>query len=238
MGLKAAATTERTSSKKRVEQKELAVDNYPCRIAQVIDLGLQHKQEWDDVAKKYTIATDKAPVNMLMLTYEFVTEFMRDEAGEEVLDKPRWLSEDFAVYALDSELAISTKRMKAFDPDFSKFKGDFSKLATLPCSVTIGHKKSGKAKIGNVSPPMRGFVVPELKNPVKVFTLDDPDLEIFQSLPTWLQDRIKENLEFAGSPLEALLGGAVSKPKDDTPEQEKTSVDAPKDDIAKESLPW
>lgn len=237
MGIKAPEKTQAVKTK-RVEQKELAVDNYPCRVAQVIDLGLQHKSVWDDSTQKFVLATDKAPVNMVMLTYEFVTEFMRDEEGNEVEDKPRWLSEDFPVYPQDSDLATSTKRMKAFDPDFSKYNGDFALLASQPCSVTVGHKKSGKAKIGNVAPPMRGFVVPELKNPTKVFLLDSPDIEIFKSLPEWLQKRIQENLEYAGSPLEALLGGAQPKPQDDKPKQEKAPVDVPVEDTTDEELPW
>lgn len=237
MGIKAPEKTQAVKTK-RVEQPEFEATNYPCRVAQVIDMGLQHKSEWDDVAKKYSPATDKAPVHMLMLTYEFVTEFMKDEAGNDVEDKPRWLSEDFPIYALDSELATSTKRMKAFDPSFSKFKGDFVALAGEPCTVTIGHRKGGKSKIGNVSPPMKGFPVPELKNPVKVFTLDEPDVEIFKSLPTWLQEKIQGNLEYAGSPLEAILGGAQPKPQDDKPKQEKAPVDVPVEDTTDEELPW
>jgi hypothetical protein len=238
MALVAPAKT--TSVKQnRVMQNELEVANYLCRVAQVIDLGLHHKDVWNDIEKKYEKATDKAPVNMLMMTYEFTTEFMKDENGNDVEDKPRWHSEDFPVYALDSDLATSTKRMKAFDPDFSKYKGDWAQVAAAPCTVTIGHKKSGKAKIGNVSPPMKGVPVPELKNPVKVFTLAEPDLEIFKSLPQWLQDRITSNLEFSGSLLEALLGGAPIKQGDSPAVEEKVAQSEP-DVVTEEDedAPW
>lgn len=152
---------------------------------------------------------------MMMLTYEFTTEFMKDEDGNDVEDKPRWLSETLPVFALDVDLATSTKRMKAFDPDFSKFKGDWEAVAGEPCAVTIVHKQNGKAKIGSVNKPMKGMVVAELKNPVKVFSLDFPDMEIFNSLPEWLQDKIKSNLDFNGSPLAVALSGGevVEKPK-------------------------
>lgn len=219
----------------RVQQAELGVDNYPCRIAQVIELGLHHKDVWDAATNKFQKATDKPPVNMLMVTYEFVTEFMKDEAGNEIEDKPRWLSEDFPLYPLNVELATATKRYLALDKD-KKFGGDWAGLAGAPCTVSIAHKKSGKAKIGNVAPPMKGFPVPELKNPVKVFDLSEPDMEVFNSLPEWLREKIKSNLEFEGSPLEAILGGAEQKPKEDKAEPVKAPVELPVED--EDNNPW
>lgn len=214
MALQSALKTEKTkSTAPRVAQEELAIDNYPCRVAQVIDLGLHHKDVWDDSSKKYVKALDKAPVNMLMVTYEFTTEFVKDADGVEQEDKPRWLSERFPVYPLDSDLATSTKRYNAFDPGASKFGGDWGKIASEPCSVSITHTKNGKAKVGNVAKPMKGMQVPELKNPTKVLDLSAPDIDVFNSLPEWLQQLIKENLEYAGSSLERLLSGGVVEKK-------------------------
>lgn len=239
MALQSALKTEKKSNVKRVAQAELEIDNYPCRVAQVIDLGLHHKDVWDDTQKAFTKATDKAPVNMLMVTYEFTTEFVKDEEGNDLEDKPRWLSERFPVYPLDSDLATSTKRYNAFDPGAGKFGGDWARIAGEPCSVSITHKRSGKAKIGNVAKPMKGMVVAELKNPIKVLDLAEPDLDVFNSLPDWLQEEIKSNLEFAGSPLEALLAGGVVKAKVDTSKKEKPAVDVPVEDTAdSEEDPW
>ena len=58
---------------------------------------------------------------------------------------------------------------------------------------------------------------PELVNPPKVFVMDEPDLEIFLSLPNWLQDKIKDSLEYAGSPLEAALAANKGQPSQDKP---------------------
>ena len=212
----------------RVVQDELAISNYMCRIAQIIDMGMHHKDEWDTETNKYVAAVDKAPVNKLMVTYEFTTEYMKDKDGTELEDKPRWLSETFALYPTTVDLAISTKRYNALDPK-GDFGGDWGKLAAAPCTVTIAHKKSGKAKVGNVSPPMKGIPVPELKNPVKVFDLSDPDLTIFHSLPQWLQDDIKKNLEFEGSLLQRRLAGGVV--------EEAAEKDVVEDQVADEN-PW
>ncbi len=239
MALQSALKTEKKAMVKRVAQEELPIDNYPCRVAQVIDLGLHHKDVWDGVQNKFVKDMSKAPVNMLMLTYEFTTEFVKDEAGNELEDKPRWLSEEFPVYPLDSELATSTKRYAAFDPGAAKFGGDWGKIAGEPCSVSITHKKSGKAKVGNVAKPMKGMVVPALKNPIKLFDLADPDLDVFNSLPEWLQDKIKSNLEFEGSPLQAILAGGVQKVKQDKPKQEEKPVEVPVEDTEdNDDAPW
>lgn len=241
MAIKAAATTPKQATK-RVPQDELEVSNYPCRVAQVIDMGRQYKSVWDDANKRFTKDPSKE-VNMLMLTYEFTTEFMKNEAGEEQEDKPRWMSEDFAVYALDNDLATSTKRMKAFDPKLNRYDGDFTQVANAPCTVTIAHRENGKAKIGNVSPPMKGMVVPELKNPVKVLDLEVPDLTVFQSLPTWLQDKIKENLDFEGSPLQVLLSGGVANEPKRTAPPVKVQESSPQEpetvpETFDEDVPW
>lgn len=241
MGLKASVESKKPQVK-RVEQQELAVDNFPCRVAQVIDLGRHHRESWDASSNRYVKDMEKAPANMVMLTYEFTTEFMKDENGNDVEDKPRWLSESFPIFALDSELATSTKRMRAFDPDFSRFKGDWEQVAAEPCAVTIVHKKNGKAKVGNVSKPMKGMVVPELKNPVKVFSLDAPDVEVFRSLPEWLQEKIKGNLDYDRSPLQAALeGGAVPNVKKEEKPAEKPVEKPQEPDVAQEDdddAPW
>lgn len=243
MGLKVAATTPKKPAANRVKQEELAVDNYPCRVAQVIDMGRHHKEVWDDSTKKFVTAYDKAPVHLLRVTYEFTTEFMKDENGNELEDKPRWLSEEFPLYALDSDLATSTKRMSAFDPGFKRFNGDFSMILTEPCAVTVAHKKNGSAKVGNVAKPMKGMVVAELKNEPKMFALDTPDIDVFRSFPEWLQERIKNNLDYEGSALQKALGeGAVGTIKEEKKVAQEAVQEAVEPNVVEEEdgddNPW
>lgn len=214
MALVAPKAAPKRQATNRVKQDELAVDNYPCRVAQIIDMGRQVRETWDGVQKKYMPDHTKAPANMLRITYEFTTEYMKDENGVELEDKPRWLSEEFAILPLSSDLATSTKRMLAFDPGLDKLGGDWSQVLTLPCSVSVAHTGGGRAKVGNVAKPMKGMVVADLKNEPKVFTLDAPDIDVFRSFPEWIQDRIKANLDFEGSALQkALAGQPVGEPK-------------------------
>ena len=53
--------------------------------------------------------------------------------------------------------------------------------------------------------------LPELVNPSRVFDLDNPDMEVFNSFPDWIKEKITSNLTFSGSLLEGLLKGAPAK---------------------------
>jgi hypothetical protein len=88
-----------------------------------------------------------------MLTYELSDCLMVDEEGNELEDKPRWVSETLPFYGLFADKAKSTKRYLAFDPN-EDFGGDFSRAVGMPCNVTIVNNESnGKvyANIGNVA---------------------------------------------------------------------------------------
>ena len=66
---------------------------------------------------------------------------------------------------------------------------------------------------------------PELVNPPKVLDLSNPDVEIFKSLPTWVQELItKENLDFSGSPLQKLLEVSKKSSAGSVPEEESEAL--------------
>lgn len=186
------------------QQDPIEIGNYPARLVQVIDMGLQPQRPYQ--------GKEKPPIDMLKITYELTDEFMKDEKGAELEDKPRWQSEDFPLHALDSDRATSTKRYNVLDPEHVN-DGDWGELLGASCMVTITQytDKNGNVRngVGGIA-PMRDRDMknqPELKNPPKIFTLDEPDMEIFGSFPEWLQDKIKANLEFKGSALDKALSG-------------------------------
>jgi hypothetical protein len=173
---------------------------------QLIDLGLQPQRAFQ--------GKDKAPAQEIMLTYELVDEFMKDEDGNDIEEKPRWISETLPFYGLVADKAKSTKRYNALDPN-GAYDGDFSKCLDTPVTVTVVHNPNAKdpenpyQNIGNIAPmrPRDAANCPELKNPIKVFDLDEPDMETFNALPEWIREKIKGNLNFKGSALEKALGG-------------------------------
>lgn len=212
----------------RVEQDPLEPGTYPVRVAQVIDLGVQEQQPYQGQVKP--------PVQELMVTYEFLDEFIKDEEGELDLDRPRWLSENFAFHSLDSDLAKSTKRYYALDPDLT-MGGDWTLLGGFPAMATVINKP-GKGKnvgkifnnIGAISSMRKKEAdkAPELKKPAKIFNQEDLDtVDIFFTLPKWLQDKIKAGLEWEGSAM-AKAVAEYKKPEEGEKKEPTAKKQKPK----------
>lgn len=181
----------------RVPQEEIGIGNYMSRLVQIIDTGIQYKDVWDPATNSYKKDTSSPPVQHIYTTYELLTEYMKDENGVELEDKPRWISEEWPLYSLEQDLATTTKRYNGIDPQHVH-GGDWTQLGAAPCQVAVVHKKSGKAKIGGVAAAIKGIPYPELKNEPKVYTIDMGENEIFGSLPPFLQERIKSALNWGG----------------------------------------
>jgi hypothetical protein len=216
----------------KVAQPDIEAGVYPARIVQVLDLGLQPQRAYQ--------GKDKPPANEVMITYELVDTFLVDEDGNELEDKPRWVSETFPLNPLYADKAKSTQRYKAVDPN-ENFGGDFSLLVDSPVNVTIVLNQKGDKTYTNVAGiagmrPRDAQKCPELKNPTKVFDLSAPDMEVFNSLPQWVQDKIKGNLEFNGSPLQAKLEGKA--PKKEEPKKKPKPEPVVEDEIGEDDKPW
>jgi hypothetical protein len=183
----------------------LEAGTYPARLVQVATLGVQKERPYK--------GEDKPPRLHMRLTYEFLDEFLKDDEGNDVLGKPRWLSEEIPFYNLKADLAKSTKRYYALDPD-SKFDGDWGQLLGAPCMVTVvqeADKRPGYDRIyeqiSNVSSmrPKEAAKAPELKNTAYAFDFYNPDMKVFESFPDWIKDKIRSAVDFGGSALEKAL---------------------------------
>jgi hypothetical protein len=197
----------------------IEVGTYPARLVGVVDLGLQPQNPYQ--------GKEKAPGYMVAITYEFLDEFLKDEEGNDLEDKPRWLSEQFVLFGLEAERAKSTKRITALDPD-NLHEGDLCAMLGTPVMVTVTHNESkGKtyANVGAIS-PMRekdAAKAPELVGSTFAFDLDEPDLDVFNALPEFIKKKVTSNLEFEGSDFAALIGNQPAKaaePEGDAAEED------------------
>lgn len=206
----------------RVEQEPLEIGAVEGRVVGICDLGIQKRRPFK--------GQEKPPVHTIRITYEICDEFMLDEEGNELEDKPRWLSEEMPFNNLEVDLAKSTKRYRAIDPD-DESEGDFPSLVGKPCMVVVGQYQNKEGRtlndVTNVTSitKKKAAKLPKLVNEAQVFLLDDPDIDIFNKYPEWLQDKIKSNLEYEGSPLQALLEGDEDKPKEKAKTKPKKDVD-------------
>lgn len=212
MALNASKVQYDNKNSNKKKQPTLEPGTYPGRFVGLIDLGLQPQRPYD--------GKPRPPSHQIQLTYELVDVFMLDEDDKELEDKPRWISETINFNALTADLATSTKRYKAFDPELA-CEGDFTRVLGTPVNITIAvdqDKKDKEKFYENVSSvtPMRQRDIdkcPPLKNDVRVFDLDSPDMKVFEQLPKWIQDKLTSNLNFNGSALEAALAGKAPEEK-------------------------
>jgi hypothetical protein len=174
-------------------------------------------------------------------------EFLKDEDGNDVEDKPRWLSEEFPFLSLKADRATSTKRYYAFDPS-GEADGDWSKLVGGPVMVNLvqeADKRPGVdriyEKIVSVSSmrPREAEKAPGLKNPTLVWDFYSPDVEAFKAFPEWLQEKIKSAVDYPGSALESALGGGkvLPSPKG-SKAPEKASEQPPSEVVDDEDETW
>lgn len=245
MGLNANNVPAPKKESKFPPAEALEADSYPARVVRILDLGIQPQRAFT----KNGVTTQKPPVHQIDVTYELVTEFMKGEDGEPDETKPRWVSEDFPFYSLEVELAKSTKRYNVIDPK-GVAGGDFTQLVGMPCVVTLNQYKNKNGDLKNgvsaVTSVMKGLTIADLVNPTKVFTLDEPDLDVFRSLPQWMQDKLKGNLEFKGSVFEEALANAAAggekakeKPKAEKEEPAKKEEPAGGENPEEgEDVPW
>ena len=197
----------------------LDAGSYPARLVQILLMGIQKNRPYK--------GEEKAPSLKIRLTYEMLDEFMKDDDDNDIPEKPRWISEDLPFFPLKADLAKSTKRYYALDAD-SEHGGDWSQLLSSPCMVTLV-QSAGKDKIYNnvaavsAMRPKEAAKAPPLVNEGKIFDFYSPDMDVFSSLPDWLQEETKNALDYAGSPLEAIL----SKTAPDTKKKEVAGKQSP-----------
>lgn len=209
------------------KQDPVDAGTYPARTVQILDMGLQAQRAFE--------GQEKPPANEIMITYELVDEFMKDDKGEDILDKPRWISETIPLYSLNSDRAKSTQRYMVLDPKLDH-DGDWSQLLDIPVNVTLINKPGKQDKIyTNVTSisavrPRDAQKFPALVNDAKFFDMDNPDVELFLTLPDWVQKKVKDGLEFGGSKLEALLKKHGGKKEDKKPEPKQEDDDIPFDE--------
>lgn len=184
---------------KFMKEEPLENGSYGARVVRVVDWGVQPPPPND----KY----GKGPKHQISVTFELPEEFMKDEEGNDLEDKPRWVGRRIPLNPLSSDLATSTAWSKAIDVK-GEFDGDWSQYLGLPVEVVI--RQNGEYTNIESLNPMRASKaakLPELVNDAFFFDLSAPDLELFKKLSTWEQAQICNNVNFKGSKLYDLLGG-------------------------------
>lgn len=160
--------------------------NHLARIVSVIDFGLQPQTDWQT----------KEPVDpkkVVAITYETPTETItvEDKEGNKT-EKPRWISKEYTLSF--HEMAALRKLVDALKPDIESL----DELLNMPCMITVASTATGNAKVSAVSKPMKGMDVPELFGDAFHFDFSHPNMELFNGLYEWQQNKLKEALDYNG----------------------------------------
>lgn len=186
---------------------------FPARMVQVIDLGKQVKTDWQTQQPVLNDDGEEIIQNVVFITFELPTETVTIDDEE----KPRWLGKEYTLsWHPKSNLTSVVEALKSTQKDAESL----TDLLGAPCMVQVGTTSGGKDKITNVSPPMKGFAVPELENPTKALDLDQGDTETFESLPQFIKDKITNGVNFSETRLSEVLNGGnlvESSVEDDIP---------------------
>jgi hypothetical protein len=116
---------------------------------------------------------------------------------------------------------INTWRGKAFTPDeLARF--NIGSIVGAPCALTIQHevgKTSGKkyAEIKSATPLMKGTARPEPSGELFFYAVDKHDEATFSKLPEFVQNKIKQSIEWERMTAPAPAPVVASEDEEDLP---------------------
>lgn len=209
MAFKKATTVSNSTSVAEVLEEGM----YDARIVQIIDIGQQAH------VPNPKIKTPKDQYKFVV-KFELSDEFMLNEDGTPNEQKPRWF--DFEVaYTPDGYMHEKSILLKLWNAVGADEDTELKDLIGRPVGVMLSKyvRKTG-AKAGTEANKVSAVLklkekdaakLPPLVNPTTFFDLSEPDLAIFNALPSGnqyaLKDRILANMNFAGSKLDCLIQG-------------------------------
>lgn len=156
------------------------------RVVSVVDFGTQPQTDWKTKEK-----IDSKP--RVMITWELSSERIEVEQEDgTTVSKPRWIGKEYTISTY--EQANLMKLLAAVAPQATSL----DELLNVPCMVQVGSTENGNAKVVSVMPAPRGMEVPELENETLHFDFSHPDLELFEKLPLWMRNKIKEADDYEG----------------------------------------
>lgn len=165
---------------------QLETGSYPARCFQIVELGTI-EEEYQGQKKRQ---------KKVMLSFELPTELEEFKKGEGL--KPRTLSKEFALSMHEKSTLFATiKAWFGKAPSAEQVKRfDVTQLLGKACMINVEHTNAGKPKIGTIAQVPKGFTIPDAIQKQVVLSYDQWDEVLFQNLPAFIQNRIKESEEF------------------------------------------
>lgn len=118
------------------------------------------------------------------------------EIGED--GKPKQLNKDVnATSALTGSLYAILKAWNARDYNREQLEqADLSEQLGKPCQITVSVSESGYSRISGITAIPKGIPAPESITPIMLFNVEDWDDAVFNALPEWAQNKIKNSTQY------------------------------------------
>lgn len=197
------------------ERKICPQGMHVARCYQIIDLGTT-EQGGNYPGKKRKV--------QFLFETPYETAVFSEESGEQ----PYYLR---ATYTLSmNEKAILRKDVASWigkkmnDEQAAQF--DVFSLLGKECQVNVVHTSKGEntyANITAITPLAKGMSCPAPVNPIVAFSAAQPDMNVFSTLPQFIQDKIKESDEFIAY-MEREMNG-TNAPATPAPAKQEKGVD-------------
>tara|TARA_R110000850_G_scaffold212205_1_gene337945 strand:+ start:66 stop:671 length:606 start_codon:yes stop_codon:yes gene_type:complete len=173
------------------EFKIVSADNHLARCYSLIDLGTQTYEYKGEVKEQRKVR----------ITWELPNEtdiFDGEEKPMIIGNKYTW---SFSEKGNLRKMLESWRGQKFTKDEVNEF--DEEKILGVPCLINVIHAKNSDgsrtyANIGSVSKVMKNMECPEQFNPSFCYSINDDGFEgeIWDALPEFMQNEIKESLEY------------------------------------------
>ena len=139
---------------------------------------------------------------------------------------PSELKSDGEPFVIGREYTFSSSERSTFRKHLQAWRGkpfedkdfgpegefDVENLIGVGCLISVEHNSNGRAVITSIMAMPKGAQAPEGKTAKQFLDLSGEfNVELYNSLPEWMQERIAQSPEFAG------LGATAAAGSDETP---------------------
>lgn len=189
------------------ERKPIEAGAYAAVCDMIVDLGVQPSPGGQYAPKRTVLLRFQIP--------EVRVEFTKDGETRSlpaVISRTVGLSlnEKSTLYGL-----LTSWRGRAFTQDELK-QFDLGKVAGKPAFVNVTHSVKGDrtyANLTSIMPLPKSMTAPALEGEALVYSTDAPNPEVFDKLPSWVQDKIANRIvEAKAAPQKPAAQPAAEQP--------------------------
>lgn len=171
------------------EFEQIPAGVYLARCYKMIDIGTQttHSAKFGD-----------KEVHQVIISWEL----LQDDDG-----KPVFMEDGKRIFSVSKKYTLSMNKKANMRKDLDSWRGipfteaeaaefDITKLLGKFCKLQVVHNQTGDKTYSNVATLMNTKKEAPGVNDIVGFSIDEPDMAVFNELPQWLQDKIRESAEW------------------------------------------